>query len=34
MGTDTKDMVNSNNRGDFNPIRAKDDQINIDMDDN
>ena len=31
-GTNTKDMVNSNNSGDFDPIRAEDDQINMDMD--
>jgi hypothetical protein len=32
MGTNTEDMVNSNDGGDFNPIRAEDDQINMDMD--
>jgi hypothetical protein len=33
-GTNTKDMVNSNNGGDFNPIRAEDNQINMDIDNN
>jgi len=33
-GTNTKDMVNSNDGGDFNPIRAEDDQSNMDIDDN
>ena len=33
-GTDTKDMVDSDDSGDFNPIRAEDDQIDMDIDDN
>ena len=33
-GTNTKDMINSNNGRDFNPIRAEDNQINMDMDNN
>jgi len=33
-GTDTKDIVNSNDSRDFNPIKAEDDQINININDN
>ena len=33
-GTNIEDMVDSNDGGDFNLIRAEDDQIDTDMDDN